>query len=171
RKVLSRRKALQDFYKLDAARPTSPANNAPGPPNHADTAGDQSIGTPEHGSGAEDQDVDLLLQTLGDDKAMDEFLKTAGARDVLRVRNAAANRLNGHDLERKSIIYNNYSELIKLSHILNDVFDQSTPESEFSHAQDQGSVGSQNIDEYLAGLSLFLASEAAVFNLDFPSVV
>lgn len=165
RKVLNRRKALQDFYKMNAA--------IAGENNDIEAAPE----TAESGEGNEkneessDFDADKLLSQLSNDEAMREFLKTASSHEILRARNAAADKLNFHDLERKSIIYNNYSELIKLNQILADVFDEKRPGSEFDHVDETSTVTHKTIDDYLAGLAGFLETEAAVFNQDFASVV
>lgn len=167
RKVLNRRKALQDFYRLNAA-------DANGPEIDVQSSGRLSIeGLGITGAATEEKpfDPEALLERLSDESHMNEFLKSASAKDILKARNAAASKLNHHDLERKSIIYNNYSELIKLNQILNDIFDAKKPVSEFAHADDESTVTNESIDEYLGDLSAFLKTEAAVFNLDFVSVV
>lgn len=163
RKVLNRRKALQDFYKMNAVSSTSENANL-----------DKTFETAEPDASEAkipQFDAEELLHKLSNEKDMREFIKTANALEILRARNAAADKLNLHDLERKSIIYNNYSELIKLNQILADVFDEKRDVSEFGHAEDGATVTHKSIDEYLADLSGFLANDAAVFNQDFPNVV
>ncbi|KAM9907717.1 hypothetical protein OXX79_000782 [Metschnikowia pulcherrima] len=170
RKVSNRRKALQDFYKLSHA---GDAPNESGLGISESSKTDKNVSkTMQIGEKENSADSDSILEKLRTEEALETFIKTASARDILRARNTAAKRLNLHDSERKSIIYNNYSELIKLNHILSDVFAGKTAEnSEFSHAEDEATVSNENIDEYLSSLSDFLRSEAAVFNSDFPDVV
>lgn len=145
RKVSSRRKALQDFYKMNEAEA-------------------QVSTEPQTGLGIEEGPK---LPNLDTRKAIDEFLKRASLKDILLARNAAADQLSLHDSEKKAIIYDNYSELIKLNDVLGGI-NTHVVVDEFSEAP---GLSNDAIDASLAELSLFLENDAAVFNNDFPTVL
>lgn len=150
RKVLSRRRALQDFYRINPQ-----SEGGASEPAEAAVSGESPIepSVPEK--------TLPLAEELANDETYEQFVKTADIKDLLRVRNAAAEKVNLHDLKRKAIIYDNYLELIKLNQILGDINDEL---AEFH-------VNSQYIDKSLAQLRDFLETEALVFNQSFPDVV
>lgn len=149
RRVLSQRKKLQEFYKL-----------------HTENQGQASSVIAN-----EDQLLNRI-QELRDAEALARFVKESSAQDMLKVRNEIAQKLNYHDLEKKTIIYDNYLELIKLDQTLASVKD--------GHIEvlDKDKLLFGNTDpklktfhEVFAELQTFVSNEAAVFNQDFRSVV
>lgn len=159
RKVLSRRKALQEFYKMKSQEGL-----------HEGVLLKDSLDEPkDDANGAEvtvkaEEAVKVEASSLTEPEAMARFLRTASIREVLQVRNAASSRLNHHDLEKKSIIYDNYYDLIKLNQILSNVNAE-------SRATDERPVTHKYMADTLAELSEFLEHDAATFNQAFPQVV
>lgn len=158
RKVLSRRKALQEFYKLhgESANVSESDDTA----DHTDAGDTGDAGHADSGHDIEPTKMDKLNTP----EALQEFVKSASIREVLRVRNKASHRLNHHDLEKKAIIYDNYHELIKLNKVLSNVNAEKTK-------GELDAVTDKYVDKTLAELQEFLATEAAVFNQDFGKVV
>lgn len=158
RKVLSRRKALQEFYKLhgESANVSESDDTA----DHTDAGDTGDAGHADSGHDIEPTQMDKLNTP----EALQEFVKTASIREVLRVRNKASHRLNHHDLEKKAIIYDNYHELIKLNKVLSNVNAEKTK-------GELDAVTDKYVDKTLAELQEFLATEAAAFNQDFGKVV
>ncbi|GEQ70898.1 hypothetical protein JCM33374_g4578 [Metschnikowia sp. JCM 33374] len=149
RKVSTRRKALQDFYKLHSSMDVS---TSPTVKEHIGLGlskdEPEAAETTQRPEQSDHVDPEKLLESLKDEKSMQEFVQSATSREILRARNAAADR-----------------------HILNDVFAGKQSVSEFSHAEDESTVTNSSIDEYLADLSQFLQTDGGVFNQDFASVV
>lgn len=229
RKILSRRKALQDYYKLQGEE----QGDRPGEEQGKDKQGDKQ-GKNEHGEadkrngenhgaqglgggraeslgegreedrgevraegGAGQGDGGALQdraelenrengtqQRIGQEKEGEEgrlaralankdtfaaSLKHASIRELVRTRNWANNRLNHHDMEKKSIIYDNYSDLIKLNDVLSDINQERHPADAFGSGP--APATNQDVDAYLNDVAAFLKSDAAVFNQDFVSVV
>lgn len=156
RKVLSRRKALQDFYKLQ--QKTSEAT--------------QKIETKD----AEvNQDLDIT-----NSQELDKWIKSKSIVEILKLRNSINNDLNSQDLENKSIIYNNYYELIKLNKILDDllrpkVTETSTPPDGLGIFVDNSKETNDNNEDYVESklneLADFVNEKSKIFNNDFGSVV
>lgn len=144
RKVLSRRKALQEFYKIQDS---------------------------EASLGEEPKDVSSQVEALDDPHKLNEFLRTAKAADILKVRNSAANKLNFHDLEKKSIIYDNYYELIKLNQVLSNLSADKDKKKSPMDEEREKPVTDEYVNSVLAELSAFLTNEASQFNQDFQKVV
>lgn len=101
RRVLSRRKALQDFYHIQDQSTSSTNTN-----EETNTTTDN-----ENPPSVNLQDPDQLRQ----------FIQTSKIEDILKLRNDMMYKLNSQDLEKKSIIYDNYYELIKLNDTLSDL--------------------------------------------------
>lgn len=152
RKVLSHRKKLQEFYKLHAEKSESNEKQTESQPDPS-----ESLSTAEK---------------LKDPEELDQFIKKSSAPEMLRIRNELALKLNFRDLEKKTIIYDNYSELIKLDQTLGSV--------------KKGSLRTAEEDRFMLAMSgekradfnqvfkeaqNFLQQEASVFNQDFRSVV
>ena len=52
---------------------------------------------------------------------IDNLIKTAPIEEILKIRNDLSAKLNSSNQTKKSIIYDNYYELIKLSNTLSDL--------------------------------------------------
>lgn len=92
RKTL-RRRALQEFYNIDKKELLSESVVA------------ESTPVPESEP----------IPTIDN---IDEFVKTKPILEILKTRNSISGRLNSQESQKKSIIYDNYYELIKLSQTL-----------------------------------------------------
>lgn len=167
RQVLSRRKALQDFYKIHQQDLQDD--------NKEDNLEKQSLrNTIEKPTGINFNDSDELS----------EFMKTTSIEDILKLRNSITNKFNSHDLAKKSIIYDNYYELIKLSQILGDVskpksvtrdtaleglgiFSSQSPENQTKTKE----IKDNDLDNVFKDLSDFISGEVQEFNTDFESLV
>lgn len=97
--AINRRNALREFYKIQQANQ-----------DHLSKAGEGSKDVIDEP--AEPQKDELTLHTL------DEFLKTHDIEDIVAKENEINEALNTNQNEIKSIIYNNYYELIKINRVL-----------------------------------------------------
>lgn len=140
RKV-SRRKALQDFYKMEDAKK--------GEPKAIDS--DSKVPTSE---------ADLQ-----------EFLQTSSMEEILKLRNDVSGRQSSQDLEKKEIIYDNYYELIKLSETLNNLSKPSLKKSAGLQIIQQDTISDTYVDETLQELSNFISNDATKFSDDFRNVL
>ncbi|KAL1571058.1 VPS51 [Candida albicans] len=162
RKVSARRKALQDFYHLN-----SNSDNATTDGNDTTNEGISKI------------------SNLND---IDNLIKTAPIEEILKIRNDLSAKLNSSNQTKKSIIYDNYYELIKLSNTLSDLSTSkprkksvSTGLKIFADDEDNGEdSGDKNsteltkegyVDQVLKELSEFASKEAPVFNGTFNDVL
>lgn len=148
RRVLSHRKKLQEFYKL-----------------HAETQEEPKI---------EDIKEELKLskiEQLRDPKALEKFTKESTAHEMLKLRNEIALKLNFHDLEKKTIIYDNYSELIKLDQTLGSVKNGTLEAQEEDRFLVNPKHGKKDFREILKQVQGSVEKDAAIFNQDFKSVI
>ncbi|CUM65633.1 uncharacterized protein PRCAT00003281001 [Priceomyces carsonii] len=158
RRVLSRRKALQEFYNLrqDKLKSTVPEDKS-----HID---------------AEEDEIELKLK---DDDSLSQYLKNTLIEDILKLRNSITSKLNSHDMAKKSIIYDNYYELIKLGQVLGKLDTTNPPESDnslktLSLKLDESRNETKNddyIDNVLHELATFINNKAIHFNTDFETIV
>ncbi len=162
RKVSARRKALQDFYHLNS---------------NLDNATTDGNDTTHEGISK--------ISNLND---IDNLIKTAPIEEILKIRNDLSAKLNSSNQTKKSIIYDNYYELIKLSNTLSDLSTSkprkksvSTGLKIFADDEDNGEdSGDKNlteltkegyVDQVLKELSEFASKEAPVFNGTFNDVL
>lgn len=175
RKVSSRRKALQEFYKFQEEGANSEHKNENNEKHDNDKQNNENT-EPEqqqnlHGigitvSGPETYSQDI--ESLGEAQ-LDKYIKTASVEEMLKLRNQAASKLNHHDVEKKSIIYDNYYELIKLSQVLSNL-DVASAKTNAMDMDEKPKVTDQYVNEVLGELQEFLAGEGTVFNQDFGRV-
>lgn len=170
RKVSSRRRALQDFYKIadEASAPTKKAE--PKPNEFAETA---------QANTEEPEEMPSVSIDFDDPKAVKEFLRLASIQQMLEVRNGVSGKLLSQELTKKAIIYDNYYELIKLRQILEGVSKSSIVNTNtatsaldnLSNLKSRTDPSAQSVEQTLGDLKRFVNHEAAVFNSDFDSVV
>lgn len=153
--VSSRRKALQDFYKLHREKGESTPELAP-----------QEAKEEE----AKDPEDPTLAEDLSNPGKIKDFIKTASASQLLKVRNTASGKLNYHDSEKKSIIYDNYYELIKLNQVLSDLSGKEKKKSVLDE-EEKEVVTDEQLQKAMEDLTNFLNDKAARFNQDFTLVV
>lgn len=146
RKVLSRRKALKEFYHLNAAEQGEAKAEA---------------GQPER----EPELVDVL-----NPESLSKLIKTGSIEEILRTRNEITNQLNSHDLEQKSIIYDNYYELIKLSQTLGSL-NESKPKQDVGLLITVEDAELVDTEKVFTELETFLHSEALKFSGSFDKVI
>lgn len=176
RVVLSRRKALQDFYNLHNTNPTygeghseSSKNDSGAVPSALKGQGEPEISLESHVD-----EISLRAKQLSDPAELDNFIKQLDVEQILKVRNHISSGLNQHDLEKKSMVYDNYSELIKLSDILaalNDTKSDKSPDFSMGLAETAPQVTATYIDSVLAELNGMLVSDGPVFNQEFHKVI
>lgn len=166
RKVLSRRRALQDFYNIQQqeqdqkqqqeAAPESPKKNG-----------------------------NKLKLDLADPEQLQKFVQESSIKDILKLRNSITNDLNSHDLARKSIIYDNYYELIKLNQVLGDLTRTKTvvePDSSskaleslkiytLSELAPKQTISDDYIENIFADLTMFVDEETSLYNKSFKEIV
>lgn len=174
RKVLARRKALQHFYSL----PLQPGTNE-------DSKSESSLSAKSskdsYINGTLEEEV-LDFSIVNDEKRLSDFLRRSSINDILRLRNAISDQSNSHELRKKSLIYDNYYELIKLSEILGEL-------SRLKNSQEMESDGlgilKQNgkkvfssdsddsveyINSTLNDLQDFIKNDVKTFTSDFNSI-
>lgn len=149
RKVLNRRKALQEFYNIQQQQEKEIESTG----NHKPT---EEEGAPTIASSPK--------ATLTDPDALAKFTKTSTIEDILRLRNSITNKLNSHDLAKKSIIYDNYYELIRLSETLDTL---TNPNEKSLAPADQP----ESIEAIFDDLHTFITTESAKFDAPFETVV
>lgn len=103
--VKAQREALKNFYKLKQTEDTS--NNTPSPPND-DT---KSI-TSSHKNSIDDLIDSFKIEDI------EEFINTESYINILKTEDKVLDKLNSAKSDIKSIIYNNYYELIKINSVL-----------------------------------------------------
>lgn len=165
RQVLSRRKALQDFYNIHHQEITG----------YDDDEKKQTL----DGSTEELKEV-----SFNNPDEFSKFVKSTSIEDILKLRNSITNKQNSHDLAKKSIIYDNYYELIKLSQILGDLSKPKPPPKDdsldsfkiFTDTDTETKTKTKEIeDDYLDSvfndLTSFIERDVSRFNSDFDSVI
>ena len=166
RQVLSRRKALQDFYNIHHQE-------------SQDTNIEKLTLKPLISSSEAIHDVNF-----NNAEELSKFMKNTPVEEILKLRNSMTNKLNSHDLAKKSIIYDNYYELIKLSQILGDlskpksvakenVLDglgifTNTPNEPITKTKE---INDQDLDNIFTDLSKFINEDVQRFNTEFETVV
>lgn len=148
RRVLSHRKKLQEFYKLNA-----------------ETSGESKT------EDLKEEPRLSKIEQLRDPKALELFTKVSTAHEMLKVRNEIALKLNFHDLEKKTIIYDNYSELIKLDKTLGSVKNGTLEPQEEDRFAVNPKHGKKDFNDIFLQLGASVERDAAIFNQDFQSVI
>ena len=123
-----RRKALQDFYHIQNASTDDVAASIPEP-------------------------IDF-----DDDKQVEEYVTKSNIEHILALRNTHTDKLNLLKLTKKSIIYDNYSELINLSNVL----------KEFEKVNE---TKEEDFEALLDDLVEFSNNKVSVFNVDFKELL
>lgn len=165
RQVLSRRKALQDFYNIHH--------------QEQDTHKEELASKPLISSSETKHNVNF-----NDPEELSKYMKSTPVEEILKLRNSITNKLNSHDLAKKSIIYDNYYELIKLSQILGDLSKPKSvakenvldglgiftnPPSEL-HTKTK-EINDHDLDSIFTDLSKFINEDVQQFNTEFETVV
>lgn len=158
RRILERRKALQDFYTL-----------APGIPN-----------TEQRYSGSNELDVNvksgLLSDSLDDSlqfkssQEFDTFMSNASIEQILHCHNTIAARLDAHDSSKKAMIYDNYYQLIQLSETLHGISSPANANESPRDPMRQRSTTMNSLDEFdslMTNLELFTANTVPIYDLPF----
>lgn len=143
RKVLARRRKLQEFYHLEAQKHEASAQPAP-------------------------VTVDNCLELLDDPQRLAAYLAATPIEEILKLRNAVAHQVSAHDSTKKSIIYDNYHELIQLSHVLGEL---SSIGGTAGGAGGDGGPPAPGIDELFAHLAEFVSTKVERFSEPFESIV
>lgn len=159
---LSRRKALQDFYSIN--EPES---------SQGDSGRGQDFDTSNLSSGIE------KFTNNGTDEYLDLPIE-----EILKLRNSISFTLNSYDLTQKSLIYDNYHELISLSNTLRDFSlprpQKSKPQLLESFGISVPSDGEEKseketsgdfIEDTLTDLRSFVGSKVKRFSSDFESLI
>lgn len=167
RKVLSRRKALQEFYHIQQQRKQQ---------EEANTTIDTTTEEVEPNR-LRTESVSKKVN-VDDPELLANYVKTTPIEEILSLRNSITSNLNSHDLEKKSIIYDNYYELIKLNQTLQNL---SNPTS--VDVAENSFTGLKNLDkpelkvdknfifDALNDLKNFLDNKASVYNDEFQNVI
>lgn len=173
RLLLERRKALQEFYHLHAANPETKRTSTELSNANNQSGGDEkSAQEKENDVDSQQNEISLQARQLSDPEQLNKFVELLDIVQILKVRNFISNGLNQHELEKKSIIYDNYSELIKLSDVLADLNgERESKPTDFIDTDASPSVTSKHVNSVLSELSDFLTSEGPLFNQEFHKVI
>ncbi|KIW15057.1 hypothetical protein PV08_07844 [Exophiala spinifera] len=112
------RAALRDYYNLNKTRGTSGADHSLDLSRKTSTASTASESTITSTSAVPPEPSASLTAQL-DDNAFDaeayvaDLLKTASLRDILRTESSLVSEIRTLDGERKALVYDNYSKLIR----------------------------------------------------------
>ncbi|EER30939.1 hypothetical protein CTRG_05391 [Candida tropicalis MYA-3404] len=169
RKVSSRRKALQEFYHLNQN------NNHDDDPNSSSSSSSQ-IGV----TSVENLDI-------SNPENIENMIKNSPIEDILKLRNSLSSKLNSSNQTKKSIIYDNYYELIKLSNTLADLSTARLPSKKESNLvfklytdddddsttnkKEKEMTKEEYVDKTLDELSDFVSTEGDKFNGSFKEVL
>lgn len=166
RQVLSRRKALQDFYNIHHQE-------------SQDTNIEELVSKPLISSSETTHNVNF-----NDPEQLSKFMKSTPVEEILKLRNSITNKLNSHDLAKKSIIYDNYYELIKLSQILGDLSKPKPVAKEnaldglgiFTNPPNElktktKEINDHDLDSIFTDLSKFINEDVQQFNTEFETVI
>lgn len=154
----SRRKALQEFYNLQKEKEAISVedNKSTQIYDTSDTineTGDPSLETPEE---------------------LQNYIQTSSIEDILKFKKSMVNKYNSNSLVKKSIIYDNYYELIKLNQTL-DTLSKPTPSPKVSGlgiiGLDEPTIDATYFDNILNDLNEFIKNESGAFNQPFEEVV
>lgn len=159
RKVLSRRKALQEFYQLQNQQPKDLPSESTSSISESDKATLQPPFT----------EIDFQ-----DPNAFKEYIRNTNIKEILRLRNQISNTLNSHELEKKSIIYDNYYELIKLNNTLKNLHTVQTKSDDIMNTFTQTNtveLDQKAILDNLNNLKDYMDTKASVFHNDFSTVL
>lgn len=112
RNVLAGRKKLKEFYQLKKQEKEAAAAAA--------SATATAAASTENSNGDANDIITFenSLSLLDDEEKLKKYLQTNSIDDILKLRNSIAHKLSSHDSAKKSIVYDNYYELIKLSETL-----------------------------------------------------
>lgn len=183
RKV-SRRKALQEFYHIQQQKAQEASGS--GTTNETkDTTSELTNTTNETAQNttkvanetSTDTPTDTELPDLSNQAAFEHYIKTTTINDILKLRNTVTNDLNSHELEKKSIIYDNYYELIKLNKTLQNLSNPAVPKDTkivtgLNHLDDDKvTIDRKYISTSLNDLKEFFDKKAATYNDTFPNVI
>lgn len=170
RKVLSRRKALQEFYHIQEQSRNEESNKESNKHssnesiNESNTTNNNTIETNPTSNDTED--------IFKDEKHLNNYIKSTPIEDILKLRNTITEKLNSHDLEKKSIIYDNYYELIRLNQTLQNVSRTGDQKSETFGIDDSSDIVDEDyILNTFNELKDFVDDKAKVFHQDFSQVV
>ncbi|KAK6458122.1 uncharacterized protein RJT20DRAFT_29012 [Scheffersomyces xylosifermentans] len=175
RKISSRRKALQEFYNIQQKEQEQQQDQQQND-HHTATDGGKTNGSVEK----KQYHTKESLASLQDTEEMERFVKSSTIEDILKLRNTITSKLNSHDSEKKSIIYDNYYELIKLNQTLADISKaQPPPKSSLGglgiyeeHDVLKDSKTEENyLETTLSELASFIESESSRFNDPFATIV
>ncbi|EXJ60084.1 hypothetical protein A1O7_04234 [Cladophialophora yegresii CBS 114405] len=154
------RAALRDYYNLKSK--AAPAAGSPDQRDGSRTASVTSVGSdstitssiavPE--STASSLTAQLDDPSFNADAFVAELLKSASLRDILKTESALVSEIRTLDGERKALVYNNYSKLIKAVGTIAEMQKgmhknerQGTPVAAFGKQRDQQSAGLDGVKE------------------------
>lgn len=167
---ISRRKALQDYYKIenDQREGDKPLEQPDAEKPFDQKEGDESF---DHKKEDKLWDQNSKLPVNEDDLQL--FLQTSSMEEILKLRNNVSGTQSSQDLEKKEIIYDNYYELIKLNETLSNISNQSLKKSQSSSliVQQEEKLSDNYVDETLQQLSHFIATDVHKFSDDFRNVL
>lgn len=137
------RAALQNFYKLSQQGPTT---RVPPPSNSTEEVEKPPLFELPRASftfsSAEINPIEI--------EDLDEFVKTEPYQNIIKAEVEALDSLNSSKSEIKSIIYNNYYELIKINNVLEDLVRPQEGEVQFEKMNENLDTIRKNIDKIKA---------------------
>ncbi|CAH2354529.1 hypothetical protein CLIB1423_17S01200 [[Candida] railenensis] len=173
RKVSAGRKKLQEFYHLQAELKEKEEKEKEKQKQEGGTVASESLDPVT-------VTTENSLELLNSPEKLSSYLNSNSIHDILKLRNSIAHNLNSHDSEKKSIIYDNYYELIKLSEILGSLANhksKSTTSSSNIGQFGQGInlhnkvVDGKNLEATFQELISFVDTDVSYFNSKFEDLV
>lgn len=143
RRVLVRRKALQDFYKLPQR-----------------TSGELDSSPNKERNSSVDSELELDQGFFGSEAEFAAFAAKTPLVEILRHRNAATRRLDAHDLAKKGMIYDNYYQLIQLSHTLDKLSSPQCSTSVLDSTSSSPTPSLDSIDAVVNDLKSFVETHS-----------
>ncbi|EXJ94676.1 hypothetical protein A1O1_03073 [Capronia coronata CBS 617.96] len=115
------RAALRDYYNLKGRVPSAAGSHTQGQDHNnisrtvsiASNASDSTVTTTDPSSSYSSLTARLDDPDFDAEAYVSELLKTAGLRDILKTEGTLVSEIRNLDGERKALVYDNYSKLIK----------------------------------------------------------
>ena len=149
------RAALRDYYNLKSKPSPQPASgNLSRTASIASTTSESTITSTLAANNVSDGGTSPLLAQLDDpsfepQKFITKLLETASLRDILRTESVLVSEIRNLDGERKALVYDNYSKLIKA---VGTIGDMQRGMQKRSSGGDGGLDGVEGLQEKIAAL-------------------
>lgn len=151
------RAALRDYYNLKGKAPSAAGDHnlsrtASIASNASDSTITSTVPTTEASSTSSPLTARLDDPSFDAETYVAELLKTAGLRDILKTESALVSEIRNLDGERKALVYDNYSKLIKAVGTIAEMQKGMHKREEQQHGRIGGVLGLQKAQDQAPGL-------------------